>query len=640
MTCPTDPNSFANVHEIVVKHTHLTLTADFDRRILRGQVVHHARTVQPNVSELVLDSNFLDIQSVLLDGVPLKFSVADHHPKFGSKFTIHFEKPLGAEEEVKVCIGYATTEKCTALQWLEPSQTMGKKYPYLFSQCQHVAMSGRAFHYIRTQDDTPGNKLKWSADVAVPSHLRALMSAVRTGERTVGDQKVYSFAQNVGVPSYLIALAVGNLEGRTIGPRSTVWSEPENVDAAAWEFIDTERFIKTGEELLTPYEWGLYDLLVLPPSFPSVSFFFRSLCSLALIYVAILFNRSLVDVVAHEIAHSWMGNLVTTQNWEHFWLNEGFTVFIERKIAGRLHGQPVLEFDAIIGLKALSESVEHFEEIKRPEFTRLCPCLRDEDPDEVSVERNPELCPFTHLVRIVSVSMNGYDSLRFHMGFNLLFYLERLLGGPDVFEPYLKAHVTKFAHTSIATDDFKRFLYEFYRTSYGDEKIALLDTVDWNAWLHEPGMPPVKNEFNQELAQVCQDLADEWDACRGKQPHFDKSVFEKFNSNQKVMFLEKCLLKSAFPHELLAAMDEIYALSSVTNAEIRFRQVVAMVVSECRVRDHLPRGHQFSHGSWENEVCAAVVPGFGQVQKRSSFGQENIPRKQDLLSSYLRKYDL
>ncbi|KAJ3135866.1 Leukotriene A-4 hydrolase [Geranomyces variabilis] len=546
--CPTDPNSFANTDEIKINHSHLALDVDFEKRILAGSVTHTATVVGKNVSQFVLDTSFLSINDVaLIDGAnssdaqKLKFELAERDEKFGSRLTIHFASPVAEGQVVNVRIAYATTENCTALQWLTPSQTVGKKFPYLFSQCQ--AIHARSMVPIM---DTPGVKITYSADITGPANLRALMSAIRTGEETVGDKKVFHFKQETSIPSYLIALCVGNLASIKIGPRSTVWSEPEVIEAAAWEFASTEEFIVTGENLLTPYDWGIYDLLVLPASFPYGGM--ENPCLTFVTPTLLAGDRSLVDVVAHEISHSWFGNLVTTQNWEHFWLNEGFTVFLERKIAGRLHGQAVLEFDAIIGLKALTESVDHYAEIKRPEFTCLCPRLENQDPDE------------------------AFSSVPYEKGFNFLFYLEKALGGPSVFEPYLKAHVQKFAHKSINTDDFKKYLYEFYADKEG--KTAVLEAVDWEAWFHKPGMPPVTNHFDDSLAVACQQLADEWDAARSdpSAAPSSRAAWDAFTSNQKVMFLEKLLQKPHhLPASVLAHFSTLYTMSTIQNAEIRFR---------------------------------------------------------------------
>jgi leukotriene-A4 hydrolase len=240
-----------------------------------------------------------------------QFSLGERHPKYGSALVIDLPVPLTKGQQIKIAIEYATTQDCTACQWLDPSQTVGKKHPYLFTQCQ--AIHARS---LLPCQDSPSIKLTYSADITAP--LRALMSAVPKGEEKHGNgTTTFKFEQQQRIPSYLIALAVGNLEGRDIGPRSTVWTEPEVMEAAAWEFVDTENFIRAGEELLTPYEWGRYDLLVLPASFPYGGM--ENPCLTFVTPSLLAGDRSLVDVVAHEIAHSWMGNLVTTENWEHFW---------------------------------------------------------------------------------------------------------------------------------------------------------------------------------------------------------------------------------------------------------------------------------------------------------------------------------
>ncbi|KAH6576470.1 hypothetical protein BASA50_006755 [Batrachochytrium salamandrivorans] len=543
--CPTDPNSFANSHEAVVRHTHLNLSTDFDAKIINGSVEHTIGIVSSVGSRsLVLDSSYIDIKSVsnAVSGNALEFSVASRHAVFGSPVTIDFGSILKCGDQITVRIEYATTAKCTALQWLDPAQTVGKTYPYLFSQCQ--AIHARS---LLPCQDTPGVKHTYSASVTVPEQLRALMSAVQIGESSVeAGVKTYTFEQKICIPSYLIAIAVGNIHGKRVGPRSTVWSEPEVVEAAAWEFADTETFIKTGEDLLTPYVWGVYDLLLLPASFP-----FGGMENPCLTFVTptlLAGDRSLVDVVAHEIAHSWMGNLVTTMNWEHFWLNEGFTVFIERKIAGRLHGEPVRQFDAIIGLKSLRETVSHFKETGHMEYTCLCPKMTGQDPDD------------------------AFSSVPYEKGFNLLFYLENLVGGPAVFEPYVKAHVEQFSHKSITTSDFKAFLFDYFGKIEDGSLVQKLNAVDWDAWLNQPGMPIVENEFDRSLSTVCEDMANRWDVARTEvEPKFDVEEFTKLDSNQKVMFLEMLSDRPVFPTSTLDAMDRIYKLTSVKNAEVRFR---------------------------------------------------------------------
>jgi len=403
---PYDPTSQSNLDEAKTNHIHLDLAVDFDAKILSGSAELEIEAIADAVTKVILDTSFIDIRSVSVGGQALsvkqkytgylcfldfawfppltpapcivhtlisQFKLQDRNEKYGSALVVELAKPLTKGEKIKLLVQYATTKDCTACQWLEPSQTVGKKHPYLFTQCQ--AIHARS---LLPCQDSPSIKLTYSANITTP--LRAVMSAVPIGEEVKqgSETTTFRFEQKTRIPSYLIALAVGNLEGREIGPRSTVWTEPEVLEAAAWEFVDTENFIRTGEELLTPYDWGRYDLLVLPASFPYGGM--ENPCLTFVTPSLLAGDRSLVDVVAHEIAHSWMGNLVTTENWEHFWLNEGFTVFVERKILGRMKGPAHSEFSAILGHKALKESVDLYG--KDHPFTALRPCLRGEDPDD------------------------------------------------------------------------------------------------------------------------------------------------------------------------------------------------------------------------------------------------------------------
>jgi leukotriene A-4 hydrolase/aminopeptidase len=372
------------------------------------------------------------------------------------------------------------------------------------------------------------------------------MSALSTGETTSEDGKstIYQFEQRITMPSYLIALVVGHLEGREIGPRSTVWSEPEVVEKAAWEFADTENFIATGEALLTPYEWGRYDLLVLPGSFPYGGM--ENPCLTFVTPTLLAGDRSLVNVVAHEIAHSWMGNLVTTRNWEHFWLNEGWTVFIERKILGRLHGEPARQFASLLGVKELQKDIDLFG-ADNP-LTALELNLTNVDPDD------------------------AFSRVPYEKGYNLLYYLEQLLGGPQVFEPYMKAYVKEFAGKSIDTTTWKTFLYTFMQTHYGESKTKLLDQVNWDAWLHQPGMPPVKNAYDTSLADACTALAERWHMVRhGSGGTFSPEDIKDFSPTQIVFFLEQLQEQPTWTTKMLDEMERVYQFTNVVNNEIRFR---------------------------------------------------------------------
>ncbi|CAG8640877.1 28603_t:CDS:10 [Dentiscutata erythropus] len=536
-----DPNTLSNIDEVKTTHLDLNFIVDFERKILDAVVILKLVTLVDNVNKVILDTSHLNIKSASCSGVQLKHHLEDRNEKFGSALHIQLDKNLSANTEFDLTVNYNTLEQGTAVQWLEPIQTSGKKYPYLFTQCQ--AIHARS---LLPCQDTPSFKLSYNASVQVPQPLRALMSAIEVCEEVnvETNTKTYKFEQTVKIPSYLIALAVGNLEGKKIGPRSTVWSEPEVVESAAWEFVDTEKFIETGENLLTPYEWKKYDLLVLPASFPYGGM--ENPCLTFVTPTLLAGDRSLVDVVAHEISHSWMGNLVTTSNWEHFWLNEGWTVFIERKIMGRLHGEKASEFDAIIGWRALKQDIDLFGQSNV--LTALTPKLKGVDPDD------------------------SFSSVPYEKGFNFLYHIQKVVGGPQNFEPYMKAHVQEFAGKSITTDDWKKFLYSFADKNF-PEKRAKLDEIQWDAWLHAPGM-------KTNLIKHLQKRALNWLKDNKVFDEFSPSDIENFSPEQKMVFLEIIFDYSPLPCPVIEALNKFYCFMDVRNAEIRFRWQQVCLKSE------------------------------------------------------------
>ncbi|CAG8635662.1 17827_t:CDS:10 [Acaulospora morrowiae] len=543
-----DPSTLSNINEIQTNHIDLNLKVDFEKKILDGTAKLSLVTAADNIDKVVLDTKGLNIKSVLQDGKNLKFHVNNEIDLFGSNpLHIEFNKPLTTGTKVELEIIYNTTAQGTAVQWLESSQTVGKKHPYLFTQCQEI----HARSLLPCQD-SPCFKLTYNANIQVSGSLRALMSAISVGEEVVdgGKSKIYKFEQKVKIPCYLIALAVGNLVGKEIGPRSTVWTEPEVLQDAAWEFADTEKFIETGENLLTPYVWKKYDILVLPPSFP-----FGGMENPCLTFVTpalIAGDRSLIDVVAHEVAHSWTGNLVTAANWENFWLNEGWTMFMERKITGRLYGEKESDFQAIIGWKELVDGVEFLG--KDSPLTKLQPDLKGVDPDD-------------------SFSIVPYEK-----GYNFLYHIEQVVGGPEFFEPYMKAHIEEFAGKSIVTNDWKNFLYSFMEKNYGSAKKDALDKIDWNGWLHATGMPPLKNEFDQTLSKECNELAERSEC--GNFAEFSPADIEKFTALQKMAFLDYLSEFSSFPHSAIVAIDKVYNFTAVKNVEISYRWLKVCLAAE------------------------------------------------------------
>jgi leukotriene-A4 hydrolase len=367
-----------------------------------------AEVLVADTTHVVLDTKELTITGVHSNGVALEFTQGVANATFGAELSIALpsaNRGVGALTLIR--IDYSTSPSASAIQFLPKEQTAGKEHPYLFTQCQ--AIHARSFFPCQ---DTPGTKCPYDARITAPAPLVALMSAIATSSTAAATDgwTVFSFTQRVPMPAYLVALAVGNLEERSIGPRSSVWSEPQMVDAGAYEFADTEQFILAAESCVGPYVWERYDVLLLPPSFPYGGM--ENPCLTFVTPTLLAKDRSLANVVAHEIAHSWMGNLVGCRTWEHFWLNEGFTVFLERRIiqamatakVGEKSGRQVAHMHAVIGYEALRRSVDQLG--ADHDFTKLIPCLDGVDPDDafssvpyeyVAVTLALLVCPFASL---------------------------------------------------------------------------------------------------------------------------------------------------------------------------------------------------------------------------------------------------
>lgn len=556
-----DPSSYASRTAAVTKHIHWDITSlSFADKIISASATLVINSTSP-LTSLTLDTRHLKILSVHQSALPVAcawpatgvdgttfdeavkqvssppsssaacdFALAPHDAAFGSALTITLANPAPEGSFFLLRVVYETSPSCSAAQWLTPAQTASKTHPYFFTQCQAI----HARSLIPCQD-TPGVKATYSANVAVPPGLTAVMSGL---SRPAPADSAFAFAQPVPIPSYLLALAVGRLSSTRVGPRTRVWSEEATLAAGAYEFSGTEAFLTTAESLVSPYAWGVFDLLLLPPSFPYGGM--ENPCLTFVTPTLLAGDRSLVDVVAHEIAHSWSGNLVTAATWGDFWLNEGWTVFLERKIIGRLHGEQARQFSAIIGWGKLKDSVELFGE-ENP-LTKLVVDLEGCDPDD------------------------AFSSVPYERGFNLLYHLELAVGGPEIFEPYMKAYFKRFENQAITTADWKAFLYEYF----ADQKVVL-DAVEWQKWLHTPGMPPVDMPFDTNLVERCSAFSNRWKSVATEEDaaKLPPSEYEALSTGQKVLALEQ--FEDPLEEWKLVAMDKQCALTESKNCEIKFR---------------------------------------------------------------------
>lgn len=353
----------------------------------------------------------------------------------------------------------------------------------------------------------------------------------------------------------LVALAAGRLESRDISPRVRVWAEPEVVEAAAYEFDETEEFLATAESLTCPYAWTRYDVLCLPPSFPYGGM--ENPCLTFATPTLLAGDRSLADVIAHEIAHSWTGNLVTNATWEHFWLNEGWTVWLERKITARVKGgEEHRLLSSEIGVKALEDSINVLggEEGK---FTALVWPLSGEDPDD------------------------AFSSVPYEKGYNLLYTLETVVGTP-AFEGFAKAYISKFQFSTVTSADFKSYFCTYFSEN------ADVKNLDWDTLYHAKGMPKQTHDFSNSLSKGSKDLASRWVAAAASNSAplgASKADLQSWSSQQTCVFLETLLQHNAkntpFSAEVVQKMDLAYEFTASNNSEIKFRWQTLCLQSEC-----------------------------------------------------------
>ncbi|RKF54402.1 Leukotriene A-4 hydrolase-like protein [Erysiphe neolycopersici] len=535
-----DPNTFSNYNQWETKHTDVNLTIDFEEHRLTGTVSLSIESLTESESEeVILDTSYLDIKSINIEGSKsTEWYVKDRTEPFGSPLFIKIPGGASRGSKISVDISLSTTEKCTAIQWLTPSQTSNKKFPYMFSQCQ--AIHNRS---IFPCQDTPDVKSTYKFRIRSP--LPVVASGLFTGAsnfRQKQDKKpgslLYSFDQLIPIPSYLFAIASGDIATASIGPRSFVSTGPEELSSAKWELEkDTENFIEIAENIIFSYPWTQYNVLVLPPSFPyggmeNPIFTFAT-------PTIISGDRGNVDVIAHELSHSWSGNLVSNASWEHFWLNEGWTTYLERRIIAAVHGEPHRDFSAIIGWKALEDSIALFG--SDHEFTKLVVDLKGRDPDD------------------------AFSSIPYEKGFHLLYYLEKLLG-KSTFDQFIPYYFKEWSYKSLDSYDFKSTLLDFFKSN--SEAQSKLESVDWITWFHKPGLPP-KPQFDTSLADKCYSLANQW---QSEKYTPDISDILGWSANQVVVFLEQVqLFSKPLSVSQSRTMGQVYSLIESQNVEITSR---------------------------------------------------------------------
>ena len=435
-----DTHTLSNYKDLPIVNTHLELSVNFQERKLKGSVTHEFEANR-KINLLKLDTKYLKIDSIQDgDGNTLEYSLGEFDELLGSPLSVNLNPKSNS-----VVIFYETTKKSEALDWLLPNQTAGKMYPFMYTQGQSIFTRS----WIPIQD-TPGIRITYSAKIKTPKNMMAVMSAANPQE--MDSNNVYSFEMNQSIPPYLIALAVGNLEFKAIDSRTGVYAEPSMIVKCANELIDMGKMVDSAENLYGAYDWDRYDVIVLPPSFP-----FGGMENPRLTFATptiIAGDRSLVSLIAHELAHSWSGNLVTNATWNDFWLNEGFTVYFERRIMESLYGRDYSEMLALLGFQDLESQITK----SKPNMQLLRLNMIGKHPDDAMTD------------------------IAYEKGYFFLRMLEENMGREKM-DSFLKNYFQDHKFQAIVTEEFLSYL-----------KDNLIDTNSYQAlnidqWIFKAGIP-------------------------------------------------------------------------------------------------------------------------------------------------------
>lgn len=511
-------NTYANYNHVAIKHIDLDLKVDFENQIIEGFATYTIKKIQ-QTDTIILDAKKLDIIEVLSadKSKNLTYQLGENNELFGQALIISL-----IEGETTFHIRYKTQPSADALQWLEASQTANKNTPLLFSQSQAIL----ARTWIPLQD-VPAVRFTYNTKVTVPKEMIALMSA--TNPQAKNSDGVYNFSMTQPIPSYLMAITVGDFEFKAIGERCGVYAEKVLLDIAAYEFEDMESMLLSAEKLYGKYLWDRYDVVVMPPSFP-----FGGMENPKLTFATptiIAGDKSLVSLIAHELAHSWSGNLVTNATWDDFWLNEGFTVYLERRIMEEIEGKDYSDILALIGWDDLQNTLKDFE--KDIHKTKLKQDLDSKDPDE---------------------SMND---IAYEKGYAFLIVLEKYFGR-EIFDKFLLSYFNLHKFKSLTTEDFLDYakvnLFSSKENSYNDLKIE--------EWIYETGLPSnaikpkalLFDEVEQEIAR------------QTNKGELNKELTKNWNTHQWIHFLRNT--KALITTDYIKKYDEIYQFTTSRNSEI------------------------------------------------------------------------
>ena len=559
---PEDISSYSNFNEIIQKEIDMDVSLDFEKKQMIGKMDIKYEIINPELSKIILDLKGPEISSVeyiqkdeegeVLNSIKLNYEIYlenELKDSLGTPLIIYLENiknksqidynKIIESKSIMIRINFITTEKCTGIQFLTKEQTYTKKYPFMFTQCE--AIQCRSLFPVQ---DSPSVKSIYTVRTSVESPLTFLFGGIIKTKYYDSNTKknITLFEQNIPIPSYLVAFVAGELEYGRISERCGVWTEVGLNKKACYEFKDAEQYIKIAEEYLDhPYEWHIYNLLVLPFSFPYGG---MENPNLTFVTPALLAgDRSMSNVIGHEISHSWTGNLVTNKNWKNFWVNEGFTIFMERKLDSALLGEDMENLEAIVGNNELIADIKLLGEDS--EYTKLSPDFGGNDPDD------------------------GFSTVPYEKGYQFLIYIEKLIGKEN-FREVMRKYIKKYRYKSVDHTAFKEVLEDLIKEKYKDEAENLINKIDWDKWLYEKGIPNYTNEFSSEYLKDAEKLAEDF----LNEKEDNETVYKKFkewHTNVKLAFLNYLLEnKNRINEKICENLKNKLNLAEEYNSEIKY----------------------------------------------------------------------
>lgn len=524
---PDDVNTYSNFQEIIQREVNLDVSIDFENKSMFGTIKTKYEILNTSLENIILDLHGPDVSSISLIndefekidldyyiydknedkdalGTPLVINVLSLKNKNNKEYENIIQK-----KEIIISIEFKTNEKCNGIQYLTKEQTRSKSHPFMFTQCEAILC--RTLFPIQ---DTPSVKSIYKVKTSISPPLTFLFGGILKSHYYDSDikKKINLFEQNIPIPSYLVAFVAGELEFAKISKRCGVWTEKGLASIAAKEFVDAEKYIEIAENYFNhPYEWKVYNILVLPFSFP---FGGMENPNLTFVTPALLAgDKSMSNVIGHEISHSWTGNLVTNKNWKNFWVNEGFTKFMERKLDKILLGEEMSKLESIVGNNNLISAIKMYGEDSP--FTSLSPDFTGVDPDD------------------------GFSTIPYEKGFQFLCYLEEKVGEEN-FREIMGIYIKTYKYKSVDWTDFKNVYEDYVNKKFeGRNARKILNVIDWNKWTTEKGYPSYKMEFKSKYTDEVENLLNNF--IKKEKNENALKIFKEWHTNVKLVFLEKIL---------------------------------------------------------------------------------------------------